>query len=579
MPGTQTTWRHAPTLGTRPQGVIKQLLRIGSTRLRYRCKHYHAGIRLELESDRGDWLRATVRVKAPAVVQLDEEVVSRKPGRRYRPWALDVLHTSFRGPGASRVQYLADTEELFERVRSFARQVDSGWCLSSRRQAQREHLRRLLADAVRAVVSRCDPGALGIARRFHPLARFFVYRQLLEDASGRVRQLTRTCPGALVFAAGLGAHGGLAGETARDLFREVVAGGKLSRALGKAVQGFLLNEAALEQKIRRGSAPGPASTLLDGCSDEVTSWVDRMRLLVRRAGPRVSPLDLCAMPPPRFAPEDIPRDARTNTQWYAAVRVAVLAAEHEIAPGAWSFLSRNAVALFDMAAARAAVPLARDTRAEGFTLARDALAYSEATSKWPQRSTSAEAWLSCLQSWLDQQDRLAGPAERLGRLLEKLRGLDLGEVESILSLKDDLGWDETAGPVFPTFDKPPDVRIPGVDLRPIRTALELAAEGHRMGNCVAAYCGGLVRGGQVRDGLVGGRPVRGRLVRGGRWIFTGSVEQEPATVEVVRVAERYALEDARGFEDRELSASAWSALRRWGRALNGEEDCREARTP
>ena len=177
-------------------------------------------------------------------------------------------------------------------------------------------------------------------------------------------------------------------------------------------------------------------------------------------------------------------------------------------------------------------------------------------SKCSQRSTSAKAWLSSLQSWLDQQDRLAGPAERLGRLLEKLRGLDLGEVESIRPLEDGLGWDETAGPRFPTFDKPA-VQIPGVDLRPVRTALELAAEGRRMGHCVATYCG--------------------ELARGGRWIFTGSVEQEPATVEVVRVAERYALEEAHGFEDRELSASPWSALRRWGQALNGEEACGEAR--
>ncbi len=94
---------------------------------------------------------------------------------------------------------------------------------------------------------------------------------------------------------------------------------------------------------------------------------------------------------------------------------------------------------------------------------------------------------------------------------------------------------------------------------PIRTALELIAEGSRMRSCVAQMC---------RE-----------LVRGGRWIFSGSVEQELATVEVLRVAGRYTLGEARGLANRELSASARSALHRWLRALNGEEAREEARTP
>ncbi len=542
--------------------MIDEVFRIGSTQLRYRCTLYRTGLRLELDSDRGDRLRATLRVRAPVALHLEEEIVERDPVCPFRRWERYALHASFQAPYASRTGYIGNGDELFGRVLLFVYRAAGPACTRSR--AERERLRDSLAHAVRAAVARCDPEAFAIARRFHPLARFFVYRQLLDDASGRIRQLASACPGALILAAGLESRGGIAGEAARDLVREVVAGRKLALVLSDAAQGLLVDRAALEERmVGRGYAPGPALTLFDASSDEFGLWLDRMRLFVRRAGPRVSSLDLCGMPPPRFAPEDIPRDPRLNGEWYGVVRLAADCVEQEIPARAWSFLSRNAAALYAVAVARTD-PDDGDTRDNGIALVRHALAYSDATGRWPGRSTSAKAWLSRVEAWWNERALPAepadptGPADRLGWLLEKLRGLDLGDVEAIQPLKDDLEWDETAGPRFPAFDMP-TTEIPGVDLRPILTALELAAEGRRMGNCVATRCGD--------------------LARGGRWIFSGYVQQEPATIGLSGSAGHYTLLEARGFKNGELSASARSALLRWVQALNREGAGGQGRAP
>jgi hypothetical protein len=401
------------------------------------------------------------------------------------------------------------------------------------------------------LVARCQPAAFAVARRFHPLARLFVYKNVVADVSGRVAQLARSCPGALVFAAGLESCGGLAGEASHSLIDEAVAGRPLARVLSPAVEQFLIHEAVLEEQRPGGARTGRALALIDGSAEDLQRWLDRMRLFVRRAGPRVSPLDLCAPPPSQFAPEDIPGDVRANGRWYAAMRVVGLVIEPDAPPGLWSFASRNALLLYDEARAQADEPwLAWGSRSAGLTLARRLLAHARAIGRWPTRYTNAKELVASMHSWRLLQDSLTRPAQRLGELLEHLRKLDLGEVEAIHVLGEDHASAQGAGIVFPVFEAPV-VEVAGVELAPIRTALELAAEGRRMDNCVAGLCG--------------------ELARGGRWIFSGRIQGEPVTVEIAKLGGRYALGQARGYMNCGLSAGAWTLLGRWLRALDAQD--------
>lgn len=519
-------------------------------RLDYRCALYRAGLRLDLATDRGDWLRASVRLKAPVCVQVAEEIAVMEGARRFAPWALDLQHVSFLAPASGHTDYEAASEDPFFRAFAFARKTTRNLTRQDDAAAELnlEQLRFLLATAVRAAVVRCQPAAFAVARRFHPLVRLFVYRAVAGDVTGRIAELARACPGVLVFAAGLESCRGIARDASRGLLQDVVSGRPLARLLSDAVQQFLIYEAGQdEQRRARGARAAPTLDVMDGPREALERWVDRLRLLVRRAGPRVSPLDLCVPPPQLFAAEDIPVEVRANARWYAAMRFAGHVIEADLPAGSWSFLSRNAVLLHDAALSLAEEPWFARIAGEGLLLGRTLFAYGRATGRWPTRHTNGRALLASAQSWWLLQESLTGPAQRLGELLERLRKLDLGEVEAILPLSEDATWDPVAGVIFPAFE----VRIPevaGVELRPITTALELAAEGRRMRNCVAGFCG--------------------ELAQGGRWILSGRVLGEPVTVEISRIDGRHALADARGYMNRKLSKAEWLLLRRWVGALD-----------
>jgi hypothetical protein len=538
----------APALGKKPEQVIEQRFQNGPVALDYRCALYRAGLRLDLATDQGEWLTAMVRLKPPVAVHLSERLVRTRAERRFTPWALDLLHVTFQAPASGHPDYLASEEDPFVRAWAFALRAARIFTDHEAALAQLEQVRQLLATAARAVVERCQPAALAVARRFHPLTRLYVYRLVAGDVTGRVAQLARSCPGALVFAAGLETRGGIAAEAARALIQDVVAGQPLAHVLRGAVEQFLLHEAVLAEEGRRGVMRAGTLSLLDGDTEALERWIDRMRLFVRRAGPRVSPLDLCAAPPALFAPEDIPVEVRANARWYEAMRVAEVKIEADVPAGFWSFLSRNALLLHGKALARVEEPLlAWEARGAGLVLARRLLAYAEATRRWPTRHTSAVELLASTDAWWHLRDRRTGPAQRLGEVLERLRRLELGEVEAIVSLGEDPGSDPVAGIVFPVFEAPV-VEVAGVELQPIRTALELAAEGHRMGNCVAGLCG--------------------QLARGGHWILSGRILTEPVTVQVSRIQGCYVLEEARGSLNRKLARTEWRLLHRWLRALD-----------
>lgn len=501
----------APALGNEPEQVIERCFRLGAVTLDYRCALYGTGLRLDLATSAGDRLGATVRLKAPVAAHVAKEIVPLEGERRFAPWALDLAHVSFQTPCSGHPDYIGRDEDVFENALAIAHRAA---CLGGTSEStdvleELEGFERVLAEVRRRVQASCNPPAFAVARRFHPLARFYVYGQLVGDPSGRIEQLAHICPGALLFAAGLQSCGGIVGEAAHELIREIIAGRQLARVLRGAVQTLLIHEATMLEDRCVPVAPGSALAVFDGSPKVLDAWTDRMRLFVRRAGPRVSPLDLCAMPPPLFAPEDIPKSALPNARWYAAMRVAALSAsDREWPDGTWAFLSRNALSMYGLALAPAnGTGRAWPLRAAGLKLLRDGMRYADAIGRWPKRSTSSEAWLTSMQSWVHLRDELVFP------------GLDVAAIQ-----------------------------MPGVELSAVRTALELAAEGRRMDNCVADRC----------DELLGGD----------RWIFAGSILGRPVTVEVAKLAGRYELQEAFGFQNSERSSIQWSALCLWVDELN-----------
>ena len=157
----------APALGKKPQQVIEQRFQIGPVALDYRCALYRAGLRLDLTTDQGGWLKATVRVKTPVGVHVAERKVQTRAGRRFTPWALDMRHVSFQAPASGHPDYLASEEDPFARAWSFALDVTrvSAVQVDDEAEEQLEQLRLLLGSAARSLVARCEPAAFAVARR------------------------------------------------------------------------------------------------------------------------------------------------------------------------------------------------------------------------------------------------------------------------------------------------------------------------------------------------------------------------------------------------------------------------------
>lgn len=365
---------------------------------------------------------------------------------------------------------------------------------------------RALAEAARERDgARVDPEGWRAARRFHPLVRVPLLRWLHEDGTRRLLQLAHARPGALVLAAGLEARGGAFAEAGYELRQDVRRGRPLDLAIDLAASRMVeamvalagegtCEEASSLSAIEHSLGPGAAE-----------AWLRRARLLVRRAGPRVSPLDLCALPPPALVPEDIPPGA-ANARWYAAMREVCHAwLGHEVPPDAWSFVSRHAVALAGHATRLAAGAPPTTARAVGAALARKALVRGIATGRWPCRSTGVRRWLEALEREADADARLTpydGPAPRFR----------------------------------------------GVTLRPLATVGDLVAEGRRMRNCLGRW--------------------HGRLAGQRRWVFAGLVRGAPVAVEVWEIGARYVVPAARGLANRPLTGDQHASVVRWLRALN-----------
>lgn len=132
--------------------------------------------------------------------------------------------------------------DLFERSDRLG-----SWDPLSFRETRR--LMALLLGLSREARRRCDPELLATARRFHPGARWLVYRGLAGDQEGRFQRLVDRLPGLLVLAAGFEAW-----------WREPEVDRLLARYVGGEIsESDLLNDMC-DYAAREGTVSGQQST-------------------------------------------------------------------------------------------------------------------------------------------------------------------------------------------------------------------------------------------------------------------------------------------------------------------------------
>lgn len=412
--------------------------------------------------------------------------------------------------------------------------------------------RRWLGTLGGELVRRRDPVARQVAATFPVHLRSWVYRQIVGDPTGRIAQIASVCPGLLVVAF--------------VWSEEVVASpGDRDSLLPGIVQGLPLRTLLLDA-ARRSLAPelievvnsGPAGYRLRCLGpEELRPVIEARSLLIRRARAAVQVLDLLDVPPPGFAPEDIPRDPSGNAHWFAVMSrsQAVLGeiVEPELRAGLSAFVSRN----FALVASRAcgSIPRPRPPEVDGpgiVELLRRIIRHTRLTGHAPRRSCNARKLLAQVEAWHREQSEDWAAAKSLGCLLRRLEGLALGEVTSVESLGNGVALEGLGRITFPRGPRIQDRLGPGLEVRPIETPEALAAEGTAQNHCVATWLP--------------------EILAGRVWIYSARHADVRITVAVGRdVHGTFKIQEARLAHDRRPSATQLRLLDDWVRKVNATE--------
>jgi hypothetical protein len=409
----------------------------------------------------------------------------------------------------------------------------------------RRHLGlRLVASLAREAFDRTDPQLRAVAQQTHPWRRFWLYQQLVVDRTGRVRQMVKTCHGLLVLAHTAHRWGGPAGKAlCRRILAAVVGGERLPSLLRWSVG------ATFEPPLLPAFWMGPNLHRVTGATAQEAARILAARcLLVRRAGPLLSPHSLRCGPPARFAPEDIPADPLRNLHWFDSMNSLGAALDSVTTP--WQ---REAMSAFVSANARLVLGwFHRRHRWNADAPADDPgslragvqrlLRFAGATGRWPARAGNPRRYLAACDAWAREQV-LDSPAGRLGRLLRRLPDLDLGDVVSVtgsvggVQVDDVLGAHLPAGPL-------PEISSSRLCLTQLRTPESLAREGAWMRHCVAT--------------------LLPRVLSGEVAVYAGTVAGERLTVAVSRSWQgTVELVDARGKENRLPTVAQSQLLGGW----------------
>lgn len=367
-----------------------------------------------------------------------------------------------------------------------------------------------LRDAAIYATRLCDPNLLRVVRRFPPCMRVWLYRTLEGDSSRRLAQLATSCPGALIFAFALQEH---------DPTRVVG-----SQLLDSAIQGLRLNRLLTEAVANWAAAATdwdfeeepqlarPWLRILEAGGLERRRLETDQRLLIRRAGPRVSPTYVLLPPPLAFAAEDIPVPVFANARWFRTLKTRIdLVSPH---PDQAETLLRE-LAQF---ASRHSRVLHPPRRKAGMRRRMGQLIdYVLASGRHTSRKTCPQRLLAECKEWHRT-------------VFENLDLCDLSR----------------AGPVTPETEFPDSVSdswsSDRVVVARIRTVGDLIREGRSMRSCVG---------------------TRARTALQGRCAFYSvEVDGKPITVELTRLPNgRSYVSEMAGFANREVQAEELAAMK------------------
>lgn len=391
----------------------------------------------------------------------------------------------------------------------------------------REEVWSIAREAARQAADLCDPLARAHALRFLPHVRWFAYSQLARDSTGRIAQLTESCPGAMIFAYALREMGGARGRRAsKRLLAGVVAGEPLPRLLDRALEAWLEDALDLEGFAAKRNNPHIWEPLRVADEEERTRILGRQRLLIRRATANVPTTLLWIPPPTSFVPEDIPVRPRDCARWFRLVKQGrfheegLPSLDADLEANCSAFLSRHAPLIAGIA------------RKRGYTLSGVAMLVRRtacAEGRAPSARTRADRHVEAIfarRDALQEQARIPG--------LEALLGLEAGVLER--------------NPSLPVRVKPDWDLGPRGFIRALRSFSELEEEGAQMRHCV-------------------GRQV-GRALTGHSTFWHAEIDGAPLTVETsgdgcpVRVVE------VKGVGNRVPTDAELSALSAWGQKLS-----------
>ncbi len=319
------------------------------------------------------------------------------------------------------------------------------------------------AAAVHAA-EQCAPHLRHAALRRPTCMRAWLYAHLERALSGpdgeqglvRLLQLERVAPGVSALAFAMGELRALGGWS-EGVIQLVLAGEPLGSLLDMTLDHLWHSD------LTGGHAPKETPLALSWRGAAGWSRADRERarslhrVLVRRAGPRVSPGLLLRPPPPGLHPGDIPSAPRDNAAWY---RAAMGAASLRRGPAGSDW--RTAARAITSFTSTHGVWLARHGRPPVSLLVSLLVEWAHATGRRPGRTSP--------------------PAELLARV--EYAGLGAGDVGR-------LGGARIAGALTPfpeiaELARAWDLAGRGVSLRVLRTPAALVAEADRMHHCVSA---------------------------------------------------------------------------------------------
>lgn len=416
-------------------------------------------------------------------------------------------------------------------------------------------LQEVISDVATAALDRCDQDALSVALTLEPRLRLAVYARLIADGSGRLAELMKSCPGALIFALALLEHDpslgtGAAGER---LLADVIAGRKLNPALDDAIDAWLsaapvaATSWRAPKRRQRVRAIGQAdrTRMALASSSPLHAWPARLaaesraslrakqRLLIRRASAEVSTRSLWLPPPLVLVPEDIPRDERDNARWFHHMKShAFTLRRHPDIDRRWQdavcrFLSRHAHAL------------ARSTELTRPLPVSAVLTYAHAQGRWLDRDSDPERVRAEWTRWYratQQRDELTLLAARL----------------------EHRGFAQTHALPAPLFD-PRLACTSDLQLAPIASVAELFAEAREMEHCVAHHVFAALAGKAI--------------------VFHGVVHGERVTVELVRAGSQthpsWRVGDVRCALNHPPSIAATTAIRLWAAKVIAWQDMAE----